>query len=73
MNLQIEVPDVDELHAQALRAMPPSIFRLRSAGIDGATKKRAFGSSSSSTQTAISFVSSRALANGNLYETAATQ
>jgi catechol 2,3-dioxygenase-like lactoylglutathione lyase family enzyme len=66
MNLQIQVPDVDRLHAQALRAGAAIDIRLGSAGTDRATKKRGIGSSSSSTQMAISFASSAALADGNL-------
>jgi catechol 2,3-dioxygenase-like lactoylglutathione lyase family enzyme len=62
MNLQIEVPDVDHLHTQALKA---------GAAIDIPLEERWYRQgdkeASSLTQMAISFASSRALANGKLH------
>jgi hypothetical protein len=64
INLQIEVPDVDHVHAQALRSGATIYVPLEECWYRQGDEEAGNRSSSSSTQMAISFASSATSAGG---------
>jgi hypothetical protein len=66
MNLQIQVPDVDHLHAQALKSGATIDIPLEERWYR-VTRKRAIASSSSATRMATTFAFSATLADGNMF------